>query len=74
LKRRLLAAGRGFAREQRQRVGEVAAGEIEDRKEVCWQRPAVVEEIVDRIGNVLLVLIERDARAECGSEVQNHIG
>src|SRR5262249_61949932 len=55
LERDLLAAGRRFAREQRERVGEIGAGEAEDGHEVGRQRAAVVEEGVERVGAVCLV-------------------
>src|SRR6516164_8178666 len=51
----LLRAGRRLAREQRERVGEIGAGEPEDRHERGRQRAAVVEERVERIGDVALV-------------------
>jgi hypothetical protein len=55
LERAFLRAGRCLAREQRQRIGEIAAGEAEERAEVGRQRAAIVEEAVDRGGDVLLV-------------------
>ena len=55
LERDLLAAGRGFAGELAQRIAEIAAGEAEDRHEAGRQRAAVVEEVVERAGDVLLV-------------------
>jgi len=48
----LLAAGRSFPGEECQRIGEIGAGEIEDREEVRRQRAAVVEEGVERVGDV----------------------
>src|SRR5262249_30720086 len=54
LERHLLAAGRSFAREQRERVGEIGAGEAEDGRERGRQRAAVVEEGVERVGDVAL--------------------
>src|SRR5262249_5978049 len=88
LERALLRAGRRFAREQRERVGEIGAGEIEQGEEIRRQRAAVVEECVDRIGDVALVAAEgarerarsaRRARAgrqlsQRGGEVQNRVG
>ena len=38
---------------------EIAAGEAEHAHETGRQRAAVVEEVVERVGDVLLVLIER---------------
>src|SRR5262249_61337782 len=72
-KRRLLTAGRGLARDQRQRVGEVAAGESEDADEAGRQRAAVVEETVERGGDVLLIDAQAGA-AEPGGEIQDHVG
>ena len=51
----LLRAGRGFAGQLLQRSGEIAAGEIEQRREGGRQRPAVVEEVVDRVPDIELV-------------------
>ena len=48
----LLAAGRGFAGELAQRIAEIAAGEAEDADEAGRQRAAVVEEVVERGGDV----------------------
>ena len=48
----LLRAGRGFAGELAQRIGEIAAGESEHADEAGWQRAAVVEEAVERGGDV----------------------
>src|SRR2546430_12606891 len=90
LERRLLRAGRSFPREQRERVAEIDAGEPEDVRERGRQRAAVVEERVDRGGDVALVYVEgageraRPARrvrhAECGqpaergSEIEDRVG
>src|SRR5262249_20387481 len=85
LKRRLLRAGRRFARELRERVAEIDAGEPEDMHGRGRQRAAVVEERVDRVGDVALVYAkgagarrvrsaERGQRAERGGGVQKHRG
>jgi hypothetical protein len=55
LKPNLLRAGRGFSGEQRERIAETDAGEPEDGDESRWQRAAVVEEGIERIGDVALV-------------------
>jgi hypothetical protein len=47
LKRWLLCAGRGFAREQRERVSEIGVGEGEQRQERRRKRGVGVEEIID---------------------------
>src|SRR5262249_7678959 len=73
LKRRLLAAGRSLAREERQRVGEVAAGEPEDADEAGRQRATVVEEIIERVRDVLLIDAEAGP-AEPGGEIQDYVG
>ena len=74
LERTLLRAGRGFARQQRKRVGEIAAGEAEDGEEAGRQRAAVVEERVDGGGDALLVAAQPCALPERGGEVQQHVG
>jgi len=85
LKRRLLRAGRRFAGELRERVAEIDAGEPEDIRERGRQRAAVVEECVDRVGDVALVdakgagarrvrSAEWGQRAERGGEIEDHIG
>ena len=58
----LLAAGRGFAGELAQRIGEIAAGEAEYADEAGRQRAAVVEEAVERAGDVALVLAQTATR------------
>src|SRR5262249_61168787 len=81
LERALLRAGRRLAREQRERVGEVGAGETEDGHERGRQRAAIVEERVERIGDVALVAVEpsrseiaRPAEyTECGDDVQGRV-
>src|SRR5262249_19600816 len=90
LKRRLLRAGRRFARELRERVAEIDAGEPEDIHECGRQRAAVVEERVERVGDVALIdakgaggrarsarrvrHAERGQGAERGSEIEVHVG
>ena len=73
LERALPRAGGGFAGQERERVREIAAGEAEHVHEIGRQRAAVVEEAVDRRGDVLLVLIEPAALAERRREVQDHV-
>ena len=51
----LLRAGGGLAGERRERVAEIGAGQSEDGDEAGRQRAAVVEEAVERIGDVELV-------------------
>src|SRR6516165_3838248 len=78
LERALLRAGRRLAREQRERVGEVGAGETEDGHERGRQRAAIVEERVERVGDVALVAVEPSRSeiprpAECGDDVQGRV-
>ena len=58
---RLLHAGRRLAGQLRQRIGERPPGEAEHADETGRQRAAVVEEVVDRARDVLLVLIQAAA-------------
>jgi hypothetical protein len=51
----LLCAGRGFTGQLVEGIGEIAAGEIEQRQESGRQRAAVVEEVVDRVADVELI-------------------
>src|SRR5215467_12444455 len=51
----LLRTRRGFAGQLVERIGKIAAGEIEQRQEGGWQRAAVVEEVVDGMADVELV-------------------
>jgi hypothetical protein len=51
----LLRAGCRFARKQRERVGEIGAGEPEDAHEAGRQRTAVIEEGVERLGDISLI-------------------
>src|SRR5262249_21568524 len=90
LERRLLRAGRRFAREQRERAAEIDAAEGADARECRRQGAAIVEERVERVGDVALVYAEgaggraRSARrvrraeygqsAECGSEIEGRVG
>jgi hypothetical protein len=58
--------------ELRERIGEIGAGEPEDGHE-CWrQRAAVVEEGVERIGDVTLVDVQAGGAKRAG-EVQDCI-
>ncbi len=71
----LLRAGRSFARQLRERARQVAARQREHVDEVGRQRAAVVEEVVERSGDVLLVLIEPAAGpTQHGRQIQNHVG
>jgi len=54
LKASLLRPGRRFARKKRQRIGEIGAGEGEQRQERRRER-RVVEEIIDGAGDGLMV-------------------
>ena len=51
----LLRAGRGFAGKLVQGVGEIVAGEVEERHEGRRQRASVVEEVVDGMADVELI-------------------
>jgi hypothetical protein len=53
----------------RYRVAEVAAGEAEHTREIGRQGAAIVEEIIDRPGDVLLAADEPAARAERRGQV-----
>jgi hypothetical protein len=64
LKHRALGAGRRLAVELRQRIRQVAAGQSEQIRKVGRQRAAGIEEVVQRVRDVLLVLIEIAAAAE----------
>jgi hypothetical protein len=54
----LVGAGRYLTVQLSQRTGQIGAGQIEDRHERRRQRTAAIEEIVQRIGDVLLVDVE----------------
>jgi hypothetical protein len=62
-------AGRGFARQSRQRIRQRGTGQAEYGEESRRQRAAVVEEVVERDRDVLLVLIESAGSAELRCEV-----
>ncbi len=75
LKDALLRAGRRLARDQRQRVRQVAAGQAEQVGKARRQRAARVEKAVDRVGDVLLVLIERRPGAQRrGIQIEEYVG
>src|SRR5262245_29362465 len=75
LEAHLLRPGRRLAREECERIGEIGAGETEDGEEVGWQRAAIVEEGVERVGDVALVDAERAGElAERSGQVQNRVG
>src|SRR4030095_6707091 len=75
LERALLRAGGDLAREPRQRIGEIAAGQAEYARAARRQSDTAVEEMVDRPRDVLLILIEGSAHAEsCRREVEQHVG
>ena len=50
-----LGAGRGFARKLVQGVGQIAAGQTEQRHEARRQPAAVVEEIVNSVADIELI-------------------
>ena len=74
-----LRAGSGFAGELAQPAGEIGAGKPEDAHEARRQRTAIVEEIVERIGDIELVEAQtrsagRAGLTERGGEVQDRVG
>ena len=64
LERAALGAGRILAVQLAELILQSGAGEAEKREEGGRQRAAGIEEIIDRGGNVLLVLVQRCAQAE----------
>src|SRR5262249_38084682 len=52
LKGALLRAGRGFAREQRQRIGEIGSREPEDRDERGRQRPPLLKKLLSALATL----------------------
>ena len=48
----LLRAGCGFARELRERIGEIAPGQAEQSREAGRQCAVVDEKALDRVGDV----------------------
>jgi hypothetical protein len=74
----LLRAGRGLAGELRERVAEIGAGQSEDGDEAGRQRAAVVEEAVERIGDVELVAAQGAIRqrllSRCRGLLSQHRG
>ena len=69
LERDLLAAGGGLARELAQRIAEIAAGQGEHGHEAGRQRAAVVEEGVERGGDVALVGAQAAGADRCWPSV-----
>ena len=57
-----LRAGRGFARKLVQGVGEIAAGQTEQRHEARREPTAIVEEVVDGVCDVELIDCQRRRR------------
>ena len=69
-----LGVNRRFAVELVQRIGQRRPGEPEHGRKIRRQRAAVVEEIVQRGGDVVLIDGEIAAQTEDCREVQDHVG
>jgi hypothetical protein len=69
----LLHASRHFAGQLCHHISERRTGQAEHRREDRRQRTAAVEEIADRVGDVLLVATEVAARAKRRRDIEQDI-
>ena len=73
MERSPLGAGADLAVQLGQCIREIGASETEYVCEIRRQRTAIIEGVINRRGNVLLVLVEAAAYAELSRKVEKHI-